>query len=155
MVFVDDITALLVGKNKEVAEMAKEGDEEIFKEEVERKGLKLSITEKVKEGKSNMIASCGYLDEKLRECSKEGMTMADDVETLGVDLRARVKRLGVKEKARRKKCKVRFSLIKKNKAFQENHMKVEVKKLLITGLVPAKSWGAQAVEMAPTERLTY
>ena len=45
--------------------------------------------------------------------------MADSVETLGVDLRTRVKRLGVKGKTRRKKCKVRFSLIKNNKVFQK------------------------------------
>ena len=37
------------------------------------------------------------------------VTMADSVETLGVDLRTRVKRLGVKEKARRKKCTVIFA----------------------------------------------
>ena len=49
--------------------------------------------------------------------------MADRVEALGVDLRTRVKRLGAKEKARRKQCKVRFSLIKKNKAFQKSCMK--------------------------------
>ena len=56
--------------------------------------------------------------------------MADSVETLGVDLRTRVKRLGAKEEGRRKWCKVRFSLIKKNKAFQMNYRKVGVKKLL-------------------------
>ena len=39
--------------------------------------------------------------------------MADSVETLGVDLRTRVKNLGAKEKARRKKCKVRFSLLRR------------------------------------------
>ena len=67
-----------------------------------------------------MIASCGYLEEKSRECSKEeGVTMADSVETHGVDSRTRVKRLGAKEKARRKKCDIRFSLIKKNKNFQK------------------------------------
>ena len=54
----------------------------------------------------------------------------DSVESLGVDLRTRLKRLGAKEKARRKKCKVRFSLIKKHKAFQKCYMKVVVKKLL-------------------------
>ena len=54
------------------------------KEEVEEKGLKLSITGNGKEGKSKMIASCGYLEEKLQECSKEeGVTVADSVETLG------------------------------------------------------------------------
>ena len=44
------------------------------------------------------------------------MTLADSVGTLGVDLRTRVKRLGTKEIAREKKCKVRFSLTEKNKA---------------------------------------
>ena len=38
------------------------------------------------EGKRKMTASCGYLEEKLRDCSKEGVTMTDSVETLGVDL---------------------------------------------------------------------
>ena len=47
------------------------------------------------------------------------MTLADSVETLGVDLRTRVNRLGAREKARRTKCKVSFSIIKKNKAFRK------------------------------------
>ena len=68
------------------------------------------------------------------------MTLADSVETLGVDLRTRVKRLGAKEKARRKKCKVRFSIIKKSKAFHKNYMKVGVKKLLRAGMMPARTW---------------
>ena len=55
------------------------------------------------------------------------MALADSVETLGVDLRTRVKCLGAKEKARRKKCEVRFSLTKKNKAFQKSYIKVVVK----------------------------
>ena len=54
---------------------------------------------------------------------------SDDVATLGVDLRTRVKKLGAKEKARRKKCKVRFSLIKKNKVFQKSCTMVGVEKL--------------------------
>ena len=54
-----------------------------------------------------MIASCVFLEEKLRQISKEGVTLADSVETLGVVLRTRVKRLGTKEKARRKTCNVR------------------------------------------------
>ena len=65
--------------------------------------------------------------------------MADSAETLGVDLRTRVKRLGAKEKARRKKCKLRFSIIKKKKAFQKNYMKVGVKKLLRAGMMQAKN----------------
>ena len=68
------------------------------------------------------------------------MTLADSVETLGVDLRTRIKKLGTKEKARRSKCKVRFSIIKKNEAFQKNYMKVGVKKLLRAGMMPARTW---------------
>ena len=63
-----------------------------LKEEVGEKGLKLLFTENGKEGKSKMIASCGFLEDELRQCSKEeGVTLADSVETLGVDLRTRVK----------------------------------------------------------------
>ena len=66
-----------------------------------------------------MIASCGFLEDKLRQYSKEkGVTMADSVDTLGVDLRTRVKKLGTKGQVRRKKCELRFSIIKKNKVFQ-------------------------------------
>ena len=102
-----------------------------LKEEVGKNGLTLLVGEKGKDGKSKMLAWCGFLEEELRQCIKEeGVTMADSVETLGVGLRTRVRSLGAKEKARRKKCKVRFSLIKKNKAFQKNCMKMEVKKPL-------------------------
>ena len=79
--------------------------------------------------------------------------MADSVDTMGVELRTRVKRLGAKEQVIRKKCKVRFSIIKKNKALQKSYMKVGVKKLLRAGMVPARTWGVHAVGMAPTERL--
>ena len=56
---MDDITALLMGKNREVAEMAKKVMKK-FKEKVEKKGLKLSVTENGKEIKIKMIASCGF-----------------------------------------------------------------------------------------------
>ena len=59
---MDDITALRKGKNREVAEMEKKVMKKLT-EEVERKGLKLSVTENGKEGKSKMIASCGFLGE--------------------------------------------------------------------------------------------
>ena len=115
-----------------------------LKEEVEKKGLKLSVTENGKEGESKMIASCGFLENELSQLSKEeGVTLADSAETLGVDLRTRVKRLGAKEKARRKKCKVRFSIINKDKAFQKKYMKVGVKKLLRAGMMPARTWRAR------------
>ena len=60
--------------------------------------------------------------------------LADGVETLGVDQRTKVKRLGAKQKARRKKCSVRFSFLKENKSFQKNCMKVGVKKMLRGGM---------------------
>ena len=100
-----------------MAEMEKKVMKKLI-EEVEKEGLELSVTENGKEGKSKIIASCGFLEDELRQRSKEGgVTMADSVETRGVDLTTKVKILGAKEKARRKKCKVRFSLVKKNKVF--------------------------------------
>ena len=101
-----------------------------------------------------MIASCGILEKELSKISKEeGVILTDSVERLGVDLRTRVKKLGAKEKARRRKCKVRFSIIKKNKAFQKNCLKVGDKKLQRAGMMPAMTWRAHAVGMSPTERL--
>ena len=45
------------------------------------------------------------------------------------------------------KCKVRFSISKKN------CMKGGVKKLFRAGMMPARTWRAHAVGMSPTERL--
>ena len=54
-----------------------------------------------------MMASCGFQENELRQCSKEeGVTMADSVETLGADLRTRVMRLGVREKSEKKTCEI-------------------------------------------------
>ena len=92
-----------------------------LKEEVEMKGLKLSVTESGKEGTTKMIASCGFLENELRQfCREEGVTLADSVETLGVDFRTRVKRLGTKKKrGGRNANSRRSSLIKKNRTFQK------------------------------------
>ena len=68
-----------------------------------------------------MIASCGFLENEPSQFTKEeGVTLAHSVETPGVDLRTRVKKLEAKEKATRRKCKVRFSIIKKNKNFHKD-----------------------------------
>ena len=73
------------------------------KEEVEEEGLKLSITENGKEGKSKMIASCGYLEEKLQGCSKEeGVRVADSVETLGGGLEDQSQEVRSKRKSEKK-----------------------------------------------------
>ena len=63
-----------------------------------------------------------------------------DFGRLGVDWRTRVKRLWAKEKARRKKCNVRFSIIKKFQAVRKNYMKIGVKTLLRAGMMPARTW---------------
>ena len=57
----------------------------------------------------------------------------------------------MKEEARRKRCTVRISLIRKNKTFQKSYMKIAVRKLLTTGLVLARASRGQAVGIAPTE----
>ena len=52
------------------------------------------MTEDGKEGKSKMIASCRFLQNELRQFSREErVTMADSVETLGVDTKMGVKKL--------------------------------------------------------------
>ena len=48
---------------------------------------------------------------------------------------------------------MRFSIIKKNKSFQKSYIKVGVKKVLRAGMMSARTWGAHAVGMSPTERL--
>ena len=94
------------GEGGELAAMAEKVLRKM-KEEVEEKGLKLSITEKRKKEKSKMITSCRYPEEKLRECSQKGVSVANSVETLGVDLRTPTKQLGAKGKARRNNCNVK------------------------------------------------
>ena len=86
-----------------------------------------------------MIASCGSWKTSLLQCSKEeGVTLAGSVETLGVNLRTRVKRLGAKEKARRKKCDQ-----------EEQGLPEELHER--AGMVPARTWRVHAV--LGTERL--
>ena len=94
------------------------------------------------------------MDNDLRQFSREeGVALADSLEILGVDLRTKVIRPGAKENARRRKCKVRFSLVTKNKAFQKSYVEVGVKKLLRAGMMPARTRGVHAAGMSSTERL--
>ena len=62
---MDDITAFLSGTDKELVEMAEKVLEKL-KREVAKKGLKLSITEGGKQGKSKVITSCRYLEESFQ-----------------------------------------------------------------------------------------
>ena len=66
---MNDMTALMNGRSRELVAMA----EEVLKtlnREVEEKGLKLSITDGGKEGKIEAITSCKYVEERFQECSK-------------------------------------------------------------------------------------
>ena len=91
-----------------------------LREEVERKSLKLSISANGKEGKSKIIASCGFLVEGPRQCSKEGVAMADSVETLGVDLALFFL---VREKSYFAFLSSRFFFLQSLDSFQKNYMK--------------------------------
>ena len=95
------------------------------------------MTENGKEGKSKMIASCGFLENELSQFStEEGITFTDGMETLGVDMRKKVKSLG----ERRKEMQGEVLNHTDNKAFQKNYMKVGVKTLLRAGMMPARTW---------------
>ena len=66
-----------MGKNKAVVEMEEKVMKKL-KEEVESKGLKLSVTEDGSERKSKMIASCDFLENELRQFSNEdGVKLAE------------------------------------------------------------------------------
>ena len=73
------------GTNKELVEMAATVSN-MFKREVDEKGLKLSITAGGKQGKA-ITLSGGEVS--FQQCSKKGVVLATSVETLGVDLRTR------------------------------------------------------------------
>ena len=141
-----------------MAEVAKKVMKKL-REEVEkklrRKASNFLVTENGEEGKSKIIASCGFLQNELRQFGREeGVTLADSVETLGVYLKTRVKRLEEKEKAKRNKCKVKFSFIKK-KHISKKKKKIHesgVNKLLRAGMMPARAWRIHTVGMAPTEK---
>ena len=101
-----------------------------LKEEVERKGPQV-VSE---------WPSCGFLENELSHFSTEGVTLAESVETL-CDLITRVKKLGAKEKAKRRKRKVRFPGCQRRlNPSGKNHMKVGVKKLQRAGRMLARIW---------------
>ena len=121
---------------------------------MEKKGLKLSVTENGKEGKSKMIASCDFLENGLRQFSKEeGVTFGRWRGNFGRRLENKSKKAGSQRKSEKEEVQCEgFHFKKKSKAFQKNNMKAGVKKLSRAGMMPARNWGAHAVVMSPTER---
>ena len=84
---------------------------------------------------------------------KRRVGLATSVETLEVAFRMRTKQLGVKEKARRKKCDERFSIVRKNRIVQKNYLGTEARRLLRMGFVLARVWEGEAVDTSLPERL--
>ena len=63
----------------------------------------MSAHENGKEGKGKMTASGGFLEDELRQCSKkEGVTMADIVETLCSGLQNKSQEVGRESKSEKK-----------------------------------------------------
>ena len=85
----------------------------------------------------------GRRSDNGRQCGIAGSGLENKSQEVGSE----------RKNARRKKCKVRFSLIKKNKAFQQNYMKLGVKKLSRAGMTPARKWRVHAVETAPYTKI--
>ena len=65
-----------------------------------------------------------------------------------MDLRTRTRQLGAKEKARKKKCDVRFSFSRSNRVFRKNYMRIGVRKLLRSGFGPRESVGTSRCHCA-------
>ena len=59
------------------------------------------------------------MEDEVRQCSNEGVTMANSVETLGVDLRMRVKDLGAKEKREKKEVQSEILANQEERSFPE------------------------------------
>ena len=115
-VLLDDFTAFMNGRNKEFVEMAEKVLRKLERE-VEEKGLKLAITEG--KGARQSLPASIWKKGFRNAATKKEVVLATNVETLGVDGRTRTKQLGAKEKARRKKCDVRFPIFKRNGEFQK------------------------------------
>ena len=101
-----------------------------------------------------MIASCGFWEEELRQFSKEeGVTLADTVETVGVDLRTREKKGWEQKRSEEEETQGVVLIHKEEKSIVKSYLKVGSRKLLRAGMVPARSWRVHAVGIALTERL--
>ena len=64
----------------------------------------------------------------------------------------RKKQQEAKEKARRKKCDVRFSFGRRKRASKKNYMRIGVRKLFSVGLVSARMWRGYAVGILHQQR---
>ena len=122
---MDDITALLMGRNKKVGRGLRE-------RAVSYQSTRMEKKERVR----SLLRVASWRTSCVNAARMKAM--ADSVETLGVDLRTRVKRLGEEVQGEILACQEEQCLPK------ELHEGA--------GLVPARTWEVHAVEMAPSER---
>ena len=71
-----------------------------------------------------MIASCGFLEKELRQFKKKCDLGRQRGNSVSRSENKRKKAWSKREKARRKKRNVRFSITKKNKTFRKNYRKL-------------------------------
>ena len=93
------------------------------------------------EGKSKAVTSCWYLEERFQECSKKGVVLATSVETLGVDLRTRAKQSGSEGEGQKQEVWCEILAYQEKSGLPEIFLRIGVRKLLRTGLVPATALG--------------
>ena len=128
--FVDDVTALLMGKNREVAEMAMKVMRGL-EEEVEKKRPQVvshGKWEGRKEKDDCVVWLLGGRAASMQQGRRSDVGRQRGNAWSGLEAK-------VGSKRRRKKCKVGLSILMKNKAY----MTVGVKKLLQSGMVPART----------------
>ena len=90
-VFVDDITALLMVKEKKSLKRQK-SDEKVTRGYGGKRVSNCRSVRMERKERVEMIASCDYLEDELRQYSnEEGVTMTGSGETLEVDLRTQIK----------------------------------------------------------------
>ena len=112
--------------------------------------LRLSVTKNGKAGKSKAIASCRYLEGRFQGyCAEEG----GSTETLGTDKRTRTKKLGAKENPRRRRwwwCDEACQ--RETECLGMAILRVDVRRVSRTGLIPAIVWGGVRPWPSPTAR---
>ena len=99
----------------------------------------LSLNEKEKKSKSEMITSCSYPEGSFEEDRKKVESGPPTVLKC-LDMTTRTKRLGVKEKTRGKSLKQRTNTISRKKALQRQVMRKRIRKLLKMRVVSARIW---------------
>ena len=117
-----------------------------MRREVEEKGLKLSNREGGKERQSKVVGSCCCQEERFQECSKKRSGSCNQ---------GGITRSGLENENDAGGSDVRCEVFgaRRNRTLQKNYVRIGVGKLLRMGLVFARRWREQAVDISATESL--